>query len=495
MDRGCPATDFATGRTVPTASRPNARRPARGSRYDRNGMRSARSPVTGALTLSLLLALAGCGGGGGNDGAAAAPVTPAVPANQPPQLTSARFEVDEDQSLTAQLTATDAEGQSISFTRATDPAQGTLTLASSGALTYVPPWRTSTATPASTSRSPTPGGAQRTATVTIAVRPVNDAPVARDDQLRVATGAPVTLSLLANDTDLDGDALDVTILTQGRGGTVSVGAGNVVTLTPGRQLLRAPGVHVSRDRRRRDHRRRHGAAAGGPVRRHRLRRRRNHARDARTPPLRRRAHGEVECAARAGLHARQHRDLGRRATRRLRLARPDLRSHLRRRPREPWRGARGLHDRRQVAGLHEHSGPAPQRQRLTPAGARSGTPARLELGRRRHGGRRRRAPRGHRQQRDRAAARRAVRRGRWRRTVGAGAGGRPAAADVGDWLYDGVSRQQRRARDAAAGRRGTMRRTRARARVPMRSSLATARDCCTSRSSSSRTPTSSGTCW
>ena len=78
-------------------------------------MRSARSPVTGALTLSLLLALAGCGGGGGNDGAAAAPVTPAVPANQPPQLTSARFEVDEDQSLTAQLTATDAEGQAGSI--------------------------------------------------------------------------------------------------------------------------------------------------------------------------------------------------------------------------------------------------------------------------------------------------------------------------------------------------------------------------------------------
>ena len=144
-------------------------------------MRSARSPVTGALTLSLLLALAGCGGGGGNDGAAAAPVTPAVPANQPPQLTSARFEVDEDQSLTAQLTATDAEGQSISFTRATDPAQGTLTLASSGALTYVPPANFNGNASFDVTLTDA-GGAQRTATVTIAVRPVNDAPVARDDQ-------------------------------------------------------------------------------------------------------------------------------------------------------------------------------------------------------------------------------------------------------------------------------------------------------------------------
>ena len=275
---------------------------------------------------------------------------------------------------------------------------------------------------------------------------------------------------------------------------MSVGAGNVVTLTPGRQLLRAPGVHVSRDRRRRDHRRRHGAAAGGPVRRHRLRRRRNHARDARTPPLRRRAHGEVECAARAGLHARQHRDLGRRATRRLRLARPDLRSHLRRRPREPWRGARGLHDRRQVAGLHEHSGPAPQRQRLTPAGARSGTPAGSSWVVVDTAG---------------GAAARPVGTGNseivqlpvvlfgagdgdelW---VQAQVGGQPPPMSGTGYttVYRGSS-----AAPATLQRVGAViRRTRARARVPMRSSLATARDCCTSRSSSSRTPTSSGTCW
>ena len=179
----------------------------------------------------MLVGLAGCGGGGGGADAAAVPSTPAAPANQAPQLTSSRFDVDEDQSLSGQLTATDAEGQAISFAKATDPAQGTASVSSSGALTYVPPANFNGSASFDITLADS-GGAQRTATVTIAVRPVNDAPVARDDQLRVATGAPVTLSLLANDTDLDGDPLNVTVLSQGRGGTVSVGAGNVVTLTP-----------------------------------------------------------------------------------------------------------------------------------------------------------------------------------------------------------------------------------------------------------------------
>jgi hypothetical protein len=199
-------------------------------------MRFPRSPVTVSIALALPLSLAACGGGGGgaNGGATPGPVTPAVPAvpaNQAPQLTSPRFDVDEDQSLSGQLTATDPEGQSISFAKATDPAQGTASVTASGALTYVPPANFNGNATFDVTLTDA-GGAQRTATVTVAVRPVNDAPVARDDQLRVATGAPVTLSLLANDTDVDGDTLNVTILTQGRGGAVSVGAGNVVTLTP-----------------------------------------------------------------------------------------------------------------------------------------------------------------------------------------------------------------------------------------------------------------------
>lgn len=59
----------------------------------------------------------------------------------------------------------------------------------------------------------------------------NQTPIARDDELRIGTGA-VTLPLLSNDTDPDGDKLTLTILTQPRGGTVTVVDSNVATFYP-----------------------------------------------------------------------------------------------------------------------------------------------------------------------------------------------------------------------------------------------------------------------
>ena len=47
-------------------------------------------------------------------------------------------------------------------------------------------------------------------TVTINVTPVNDAPVAVDDAGRTPEDTPVTLDLLANDSDVDGDTLTIT---------------------------------------------------------------------------------------------------------------------------------------------------------------------------------------------------------------------------------------------------------------------------------------------
>ena len=51
-------------------------------------------------------------------------------------------------------------------------------------------------------------GSSATASVAVAVAAVNDAPVAQNDT--ATTHSPVTINVLANDTDVDGDTLTVT---------------------------------------------------------------------------------------------------------------------------------------------------------------------------------------------------------------------------------------------------------------------------------------------
>ena len=69
------------------------------------------------------------------------------------------------------------------------------------------------------------------ATVTITVTPVNDSPDAVNDTATTSQDHAVTIAVLANDTDVEGDALSVTSLTQPAHGTATL-AGNAVTYTP-----------------------------------------------------------------------------------------------------------------------------------------------------------------------------------------------------------------------------------------------------------------------
>src|SRR5690606_6072699 len=71
-------------------------------------------------------------------------------------------------------------------------------------------------------------------TLTLTVTPVNDAPVAVDDKF--AIGADVQLvidvnDLLANDTDIDGDSLQVVSVSNNTNGTVVL-SGSTITFTP-----------------------------------------------------------------------------------------------------------------------------------------------------------------------------------------------------------------------------------------------------------------------
>ena len=76
----------------------------------------------------------------------------------------------------ALLTATDVDGDPLTFTKATDPAHGTVIVNSDGTYTYTP--ATNYTGPDSFTYTVSDGnGGTVTKTVTINVTPVNDAPV------------------------------------------------------------------------------------------------------------------------------------------------------------------------------------------------------------------------------------------------------------------------------------------------------------------------------
>ncbi len=281
-------------------------------------MKTTKRPAAHALALSCLVLVSACGGGGGSSPAPSP--APSPPANRAPTLTTTALSTNEDTSASAQLAATDPEGNTLTFSLTTQPQHGTATLSATGALSYAPAANYSgadslgvtvndgaggqvagtiniTVTPVNDAPSvatltlavdedgvlnaqliasdvdgdafsfefvtgvshgtlvTTPAGAinytpatnfsgsdqfrvravesgsalaSAEQAVNIEVRPVNDAPTAQGDTLRVAVtpGQPIVLPLLTNDADIEGDALTPIIIAQPRGGTVTVNAGN-----------------------------------------------------------------------------------------------------------------------------------------------------------------------------------------------------------------------------------------------------------------------------
>ncbi len=110
-----------------------------------------------------------------------------------------------------------------------------MALASDGTVTFTPsPDLNGTA--AFTYAANTPEGGRAEATVTIQVTPVNDAPLARADRMEAfAEGTSVTLdprTLLANESDIDGDTLTVRSVRSSADIAVSIGENGLIRVVP-----------------------------------------------------------------------------------------------------------------------------------------------------------------------------------------------------------------------------------------------------------------------
>ncbi len=140
-------------------------------------------------------------------------------------------------SIDALTNDTDVDGGSISITSVTQPANGTVAISGGGTgLTYVPNANYCNNPPGSTldtfTYTLTPGGS--TATVSVTVNCVDDAPVAVNDAATVVEDSGANaIGVLANDTDIDGGPKSVTSVTQPANGTVVItGGGTGLTYQP-----------------------------------------------------------------------------------------------------------------------------------------------------------------------------------------------------------------------------------------------------------------------
>ena len=175
-----------------------------------------------------------------NDGALdsnVATVTITVNAvNDAPVANPDSFTVDEDNTLTIGAPGvlgndTDVDSPTLTAVLVSSTSNGVLSLNSNGSFSYTP---NSNFNGTDTFTYKANDGAldSNVATLTITVNAVNDAPVAVDDSATTDEDSAVTIAVLANDTDVDGDTLTVSAITQPTNGAAVINGNGTVTYTP-----------------------------------------------------------------------------------------------------------------------------------------------------------------------------------------------------------------------------------------------------------------------
>jgi hypothetical protein len=211
----------------------------------------------------------------GNGATATALVQVTVTAvNDAPVAVADSLTLPEDSSATLNVIAndTDADGDSLTVSAVGQPAHGTAAKVSATSVQYVPAPNFNGADSFTYTVSDGKGGTA-TGTVQVTVTPVNDPPVATNDVATLPMGGSVTLNLVANDTDVDGDTLAITAVGQPQHGsavtvssvsvryvpaagyagpdsftyTISDGAGGTATGTVSLTVLDTNGAPVAND--------------------------------------------------------------------------------------------------------------------------------------------------------------------------------------------------------------------------------------------------------
>jgi VCBS repeat-containing protein len=159
--------------------------------------------------------------------------------NDAPVATNDSYSTNEDTALTISTPGvlandTDIDGDALSAVVATGPTHGALTLNPNGSFLYTPAGNYN-GSDSFTYRANDGTTNSNIATVALTITSVNDAPVATNDSY--STNQDIQLNVnspgvLANDNDVDGDALSAVLATAPAHGTVSLNTNGSFTYTP-----------------------------------------------------------------------------------------------------------------------------------------------------------------------------------------------------------------------------------------------------------------------
>jgi hypothetical protein len=168
--------------------------------------------------------IAGCGGGGGSSGSG--PNAPPTQLQTAPVL----LETNEDTPFTAQATAVDSNGDTLTYSKSAEPTHGTLAITSTGALTYTPGADYNGIDAFGIQVSDGRGGTT-SATFTVSIRAVNDAPRFVTTSVTFTEDATYDSSQLEV-VDPEGDAIELETVSDASHGDLSTGNAGWVSYKP-----------------------------------------------------------------------------------------------------------------------------------------------------------------------------------------------------------------------------------------------------------------------
>ncbi len=161
------------------------------------------------------------------------------PLNDAPVANNDSFSTNEDTPLTAAAPGvlgndTDVENDPLSAILVSNPSHGTVTLNSNGSFTYAPNSNFN-GTDSFTYKANDDSLDSNTATVSITINAVNDAPVAVNDSYSTSQGVILNvpaIGVLANDTDVEGNPLTALLVGGPSNGTATLNANGSFSYVP-----------------------------------------------------------------------------------------------------------------------------------------------------------------------------------------------------------------------------------------------------------------------